>query len=813
MLRRYSLLLSSAAVLLALFVTYTYVHRAARDRQHAPKEVTRIPAGLQATGTTYKWGKDDPETNCPIVRATAKSFEAVQDPSTFQLTDMQLRLYNKGCSSYTYVQTSKADFDESSGLMTSKGDVLIIMKVPTDKQPDDQQATEKLIHIRTSGVRYETKSGKVDTNAPAAFQFANGNGKAVGADYDPNTHDLHMKSQVALDWVGKGAAADAMHIEAGELRYDETKGKVYLWPWSRLKRHSTVINAAASEVTLDQGVLQRVDSLDATGTDDEETRHVEYGAKTMVALFNDDGDMTQITAQPEARLLSTDAASKTSMTANQAVLQFDIQPETVNGEERHNSLLHRAVATGNAIVDSSPVPREHVKPSDTRILRSESIEILMKPGGREIQALSTNAPAELEFKPNQPDRAHRWMNGERIQIAYGDANSVDAFRATKASTRTEKPIAAERRVGKDGKPAPPPPPALTWSDELSAKFVPGSNDLATLEQDGNFRYEEGLRHATADKAFLEQASNKITLTGAARVWDDTGSTLGDSILLSQQNGDMDAIGNVASTRRPDQQKGKQNASLLDQSRPLQARADKMQTRDNNLKIRYEGHAVLWQGANRLQGDLVLIDRDEETLHATGNVISQLVDKQDNQTTQQPGVAPDVRLQPVVDKTPTDKTSAPTGKNRVTIFTVVHAPELFYQDDQRLAHYRGGVSLVRDKMTVTSSELRAFLTKEDTGENGNNDSDGGTSLDHALADGNVKVVQTTGGRTRTGTSEHCEYFPKDNKVILNGGLPMMSDTRKGTTVGRQLTYYSNTDHVVVEGVTKKPVVTDMNRQKK
>jgi hypothetical protein len=41
---------------------------------------------------------------------------------------------------------------------------------------------------------------------------------------------------------------------------------------------------------------------------------------------------------------------------------------------------------------------------------------------------------------------------------------------------------------------------------------------------------------------------------------------------------------------------------------------------------------------------------------------------------------------------------------------------------------------------------------------------------------------------------------------------MSDTRKGTTVGRQLTYYSNTDHVVVEGMPKKPVVTDMNRQR-
>jgi lipopolysaccharide export system protein LptA len=805
MLRRYSLLLSSAVALLALFVAYTYVHRAASERQHPPKPVTRIPPGLQATATTFRWGKDDPQTNCPIVRATAASYEAVQEPSTFELSDMRLRLYNKGCSWYTYVQTAKAEFDEWSGVMTSKGDALIIMKVPAGKEPEDQQATANLVHVRTSGIHYETKSGKVDTNAPAAFQFANGSGHSVGADYDPITHNLHMKSQVSLDWLGHGPPANAMHIEAGELRYIEDKGKVYLSPWSRLKRHNTVINAAASEVTLNDGVLQQVDSFDAIGTDEEENRHVQYGAKKMVALFNDDGDMTQITAEPEAHLLSTGAASKTSVTANKAVLQFDIQPETVNGEERHSSILHQAVATGNAVVDSSPV-QAGVNPADTRILRSQSIQMEMKPGGRDIQSLRTDAPGQLEFKPNQPDRAHRWMDGDRIQIAYADGNAIDSFHATKVTTRTQKPLPPDKRTGKDGKPAPPLPPALTWSDELTAKFAPNSNDLAQLEQKGNFRYEEGLRHASSAKAFLEQSLNKITLTGAARVWDDTGSTLGDTILLDQQNGDMDATGNVASTRQPDQQKGEQKSSLLDESRPLQARADKMLTRDNNLKIRYDGHAVLWQGANRLQADLVVIDRDEETLHATGSVISQLVDNQNGGDAKpQTAAAAGVRLEPVVEKTapPKKKTAAP-------IFTVVHAPELFYRDDQRLAHYTGGVTLLRDKMTVTSKELQAFLTQDDANKDKNEDS--GTSLDHAFADGNVKVVQTMAGRTRTGSSEHCEYYPKENKVILNGGLAKMADTRKGTTVGEQLTYYSNTDHVIVEGRPKQPVVTDMNRQR-
>ena len=96
---------------------------------------------------------------------------------------------------------------------------------------------------------------------------------------------------------------------------------------------------------------------------------------------------------------------------------------------------------------------------------------------------------------------------------------------------------------------------------------------------------------------MDQTANQITLTEAARVWDGNGSTAADSIFMNQQSGDMDATGHVASTRQPDKS-AQSNGSLLDDSKPMQAKADKMVARDNNLKIRYDGHAVVWQGANR-----------------------------------------------------------------------------------------------------------------------------------------------------------------------------------------------------------------------
>ena len=56
--------------------------------------------------------------------------------------------------------------------------------------------------MQGSGVRYETKTGLATTEKPAKFQFADGNGEAVGLDYDPTKRELHLKSQVSLNWVG-----------------------------------------------------------------------------------------------------------------------------------------------------------------------------------------------------------------------------------------------------------------------------------------------------------------------------------------------------------------------------------------------------------------------------------------------------------------------------------------------------------------------------------------------------------------------------------------------------------------------------------
>ena len=779
--RRTSVFLALAAIFLTATVGFTYWLRLSQQKPH-PSVAPQIGVQYDARAPQgWLREKDDPDGNRPIYIVKADTFQGTKDPSTFELKVISLRLFNKDASKYTLVKAAAGLFDERTGLLKSDGQVSVVMSVPVHVAPDDTKELNKYVHIETTGVTYETKSGKASTDQLATFVFPQGGGHAVGAEYDPNLRILHLKSAVSLDWIGSGPPENKVHVETSDLVYKELEQKVYLSPWSRMQRQTLTINAQASVVTLEDGRLHQIDSVHAVGTDNRNGRLVEYAADNMTALFNDDGALQEVVGDKNAHVSSTQAAAKTTITGDRADLVFDIENETVDGKDTSDSQLHAVTADGHAVAISQPLPVPGVLQGDTRILRSEHILLTMRPGGQEVQEINAPTKASLEFKPNRPGLPRRFLDASKLRVLYGDNSYVQSLTASNVKTRTDKAPGTVKT--KDGK---PPAPAYTWSDDMLAKFKTGSNEVESIDQKGHFRYEEGDRKASSDTAQLLQDINRITLTNKAHVQDDTGSTYADLIVMDQANGDMDATGHVRSTRLPDKNQ-KPGTSMLDATQTMQAQADKMTSRDDNTKVIYSGHAVLWQGANRISADSIDINRDDESLHAIKQVVSELVDSRDTSNTKDADA-----------KTSTTAPAAP-------IFTIVRAPDLVYHDDTRVALYTGGVTLVRDRMTVDSDSMRAILNPKTDSNKGD------SSLDHAIGDGHVKILEMMAdNRTRTGTSDHCEYFTKDDKVVLNGGAPQFVDSRKGITRGKQLTYFSSDDKLIVEGEKDKESFTRMKK---
>lgn len=772
--RRVAPLILLALVFIVGAVGRIYYLRLKQQAAVAPVKLRKMPPG--ATALLRGWTYSHTSSEKTVITLHSDDFQELDGKD--ELTGVTLDIFNKDGKTFNHVQCAKAEYDVQHGILYSEGEVEMIMKMPEDGEPSG-----KLMKIKSTGVSVESKTGKAYTDRLATFQFDRGFGHAMGADYDPNTRILNLHSDVSMTWTGANPGGTPMQIETAQVNYNEHESKIYLTPWAKLTRDTMSMNAGPATVTIDHGNLKMVETTQAKGTDKRPGRNLEYGANQLTVEFNDYNQIQKITGVDQARLVNHGETSDTTLNGDRVVMDF----ETTDSD----SLLKTAVAQGHSIMENKPVIRAGVDPADTRVLKSDTIRTEMRPGGREIASIETDGPGALEFVPNAPEKPHRWMNGAHIWITYGPNNTIQSFRTVAATTRTEKPKIAGAKQA--------PAPSLTWSKNLLATFVPNSSQLEKLDQSGDFRYEEGDRRATADRALLDQPNNIITLLGSARMADSTGSAEADKIVLCQTTGDFTAEGHVTSTRIPDKQKpGSQGGGMLDQDKPLHARAQKMVSQNNHLDIRYEGGAVLWQDADRLEADSVEIDRDNDLLKAHGHVLSQLLDKvKDDES--KAGAKPGGK--PAAGSTDATKARSAATNGRLRVFTTVKAADLDYNDDTRLAHYTGGVTLERDNMVVKSQEIHAFLR------NDSNDS----SLDHAVADGHVTVHQVAADRTRDAWSEHAEYYVDEDKVILEKGDPRFVDSTKGTTRSPKLIWYSKQNKLVEEGSAQTPVKSLLHKK--
>ena len=812
--RRLAFVVPVVIILIAAALGLTYRIKVRKLIQAAPTPPPALAVAVNSAADHWEWGQN--KDGKPVFQIDSQKSRYLKDIGKFELIDVTLKLYQKDRAHYDLVKSPKAVFTQNEGKMVSEGEVEVTLSVPVQGQPP-----HPLTSIKTTGIGFDTKSGKADTDKRASFKFENGYGTCVGLFYDPEVHELHMNSQVDLYLTGKGKHSKTMHVQTEKLVYQESANKVFLGPWSKLMRENTVVEAAGSVINMKDKLLDTIDADHAHGIDSYPKRHLNYAADAIHLTYDDDGELQKMTGVGNAYVTSESKGSPTTVRANTVDLFFET--------EDNENVLRRTIANGNASVEAKPEPSPDGKLAETKIIHSETIELKMRKGGHELEEVESRVPATLELLPNQPTQHHRILHGAGMTILYGAQNQIQSFRSSKVITDTY--------------PLPPPPPrpgqkqkmqtlviAHTASDFMSAEFEPKSGQMKRMKQWGHFTYEEGERHGTGESAFLENDTNIMDIDKNARVSDDTGSTNGEHIKLAQNTGDFDATGHVSTTRLPEARKSA--SALLDDSQPSQGSADHVWSGNKNRLVHYEGNAILWQTGNRIQADRIDIDRDKKILVAAGNVVSELIDQDDSKSDKPQPAPPGTPA-------PAPKTSIPDGQvvlvagkavappdplggipapspapapaaappQKAIVYTIVHAAKMVYTDEARLADYTGGVELKRPTMTIKSAQMQAFLNPKDSGDD--------SRLNHMLADGSVEIFEQGKDRTRTSKGDHGEYYTADSRTVIrgdNGHTAQMIDSKKGEiNEAMELTYFSDDDRLLVKGQPKKKVQSRIRRK--
>ncbi len=753
---RWLLLVAIAAIIFGVGVTYQQQKR--YNRKNALAAPPPLPDDVSSTTMKGHWVTADQKTGCTKYELSSEDERQASDSSHSELRGVELHLFHKSegkCDGkFDLVRSAAATYFDSEDRLYAEGDVDITLGEPSEGAPPPS-----LVSITSSGVTFDVGTGKADTERYAKFLFKNGDGHSTGATYDPPSKVLLMKHDVVVDWKPATPHAKPLHIEAPSLEYLENNSEIDLVPTGRVTRDEMVFEGEAPIIRLradDAGnkFIREIDANHANGSDQTPSRKLQYSADQVWVFYNDDHLIERIVVEGNANMTSTAETSETKVSANHVEMFFE--------EHDKESQLTRVNCTGNAWVASKPLPAPGHQPADSHVLHADNIQMEMRPGGREIRTVSAHPSGTLEFLPSQPASHHRTLQGDEMLITYAAQNRIESFHATNTRTTTDpNPEEAKRNRAV----------STTTSKDFSARFEPQTSQLASMEQTGDFKYQEGDRKAQANKATFDQKQNVMNLDTGATVSDATGITRADHIRLDERTGDFLAEGNVNSTRLPDKNQ-KSDSAMLSGDSPMSAQARKMESTNRGAtaqtpashRTRYEGDVRLWQGANSIRADVVEIDRDKHTLIADGNVVTEAWEQ------------------------PKDDAK----KKSAAVLTKVYAPHLVYTDQDRLALYSGGVKLERPDLHLKSKQLHAWMA----------DSKADSQLEKAFADGAVEISGARKENAYNGTSDHLEYYTGAQKVILNGGIPQLTRTVSGgkPTIVKQpeLIYFVNDGKLVGTG---------------
>ncbi len=455
-------------------------------------------------------------------------------------------------------------------------------------------------------------------------------------------------------------------------------------------------------------------------------------------FFFDEQRLTRAVATGEAYVRSL--GSESVKEARAATMEAIFAP-TESG-----SAINTITATGNANLQiHAPKSKDEKANPTERELTANQVVMNFYPDGRNIAFAQANENAVMKVTPI---RAEKGVDKKTIQAPqmtadfFEEGNRVKTFHAT-GGVKVE----LEATVAKAH------PLRVTTSKILTADFVADSQDVDTLVQQGDFKYNEGDRNAVAEAATYKGQTEFLMLRGKRpMVWDAKARTQADEIDYDHVKDESFARGDVRTTYYS-RETTNNSTPFKNTKSPVFITADKGDARNKDGVAVYTGNARGWQDDNFVKADRLELYQNDKRMVAIGKVESALyqVKKESQQSKSEvvPGFAT--------------------------------ADRMTYSDADRIVHYDGSVKARQGTDNIDASVVDVYLMKETN------------EVERLIAEGNVALAQPG----RRGTGDKLVYTSADGRAVLVGKNARVEDAEKGTTIGAQLTFYSRDDKVVVD----------------
>ena len=748
--KRLRLWFATAAILLAALVAGVYFYGRMRVRR-ALKEVPKN-LGLNIQQSTQGFTLSKSEAGHTLFTIHASRAVQYKEGGKAELRDVSIVVYGRQSNRYDQIYGADFEYDPQTGEAKAKGEVHIDLEGNASGPMNPDQAAplelKNPIHVKTSGLVFNAKTGLASTRERIEFRVPQASGAAVGASYDSKGATLTLDSNIVVHSTDEGTTS--------------------------ITAHHGIVTKGPNRAVLDGVRVER-----DTGS---------FASNQLTVYLRDDNTIEHLVATGEVR---ADAKGKSAtqvrsqraeawITAKNALTAAEF-----SGNVQLDSAGEQALRGTAGKVDVTFAGQSRID----KVVAGESVKLLQEPAGGKTGHPVEIAASSIEFLVDQGRTLQQAVTSGPAQLTVlpvAGASGQDAGRSVATAGHFQASFNRQNRVDHlSGAPdakvvmsSPGQPDKTSTSDGLEVTFNP-TGGIASILQDGHFHYTEPAapggndRAAWAEHAGYTPSDQVLALTGGPRVVDGGLTTTADMIRLDRRSGDAEANGDVKSTYSD--LKARPGGALLAASDPIHVTAPSMRAlRASGLAV-YSGGARLWQGSSIVQAPVIEFDRPNGRLVAR---------------TSTPGAATGAVSTSFVQQ---DQPGKVTPVN-------VSSARLTYLDHERKAQFESGVVLRGADTTVTAEKADVYLHAR--GQAAASGSPVPSQIERIVAEGQVNIQQPN----RRATGQKLVYTASDGKFVLVGGPPSIFDAERGTITGGSLTFYNRDDRVVVESSNSSPTVT-------
>jgi lipopolysaccharide export system protein LptA len=679
---------------------------------------------------------------------TVKASKAVQFKSggRAELKDVNIVVYGRNSDRFDQISGTDFEYNPETSEVSAHGEVHIDLEADAKgPQRADQQPPEELknpIHLKTSGLVFNQKTGIAGTKEAIEFRIPQASGTAKGARYDSRLNALHLESQIQVTIAGRTAAT--LRAASGEVTKEPRRAIL----------HQVQVERDGSSFTADRVTIflrndNSVDRVLAEGNINAADQSSHLRTPRAEFLLEKNGELRSAVLNGGV-LLDASADADMHAQAGSVRLAFAAGNRVANVR-----------AEGNA--HFTQVPRKNRNASkggdQAMELAAEAVDFILGPKGNLEQAITSGA-SRIALAPAGEKAAPKTVvTAGRFTAEFAAKNRLKSLHG-EPDAKVVSATAGE-------------PDKVSSSRELDVAFGP-TGGVSSIVQQGSVRYTEGARTATAEKARYTPGTEELVLSGSPRYSEGQISTSAKLLRLNRRTGEASAEGEVKTTYLQSGARG--GDGLLSSADPIHVTSNTMTARTATNVARYRGEARLWQGANLIEAPTIEFDRERKALLAQGT-----------------------------ETAPVSTVFLHTDKDRKTTPVTVTAARLRYGDTLRKGRFDGGVSVRGADLTITSEHAEVLLGTRDAAANAPDQprrmesvvAEGGVVIQEARrkATGEKLVYSAADGKfvltgkeanppsifdaeLGTTTGDSLTFFMRDDRVLVgsSSSSPTITQTR-------------------------------------